>query len=217
LSQPNWTVRALTKNAAIQADFDLIERYRDRVLVGLSITATPDKAHLAAVIEPNASSIHERISVLREAHRRGLRTYMMLCPLLPGIASSPEDVGQLLDLAFEVGAEEIFLEPFNPRGRGLELTVAALRAAGHVKEAEAVRAIGKKPAWSKYTADLLQTVQAGLRKRNAIDRLRFLLYPSGLQPSDRKRIECDDEGVRWLGDADEPQIGQPQLQHRQVP
>jgi DNA repair photolyase len=48
LSQPGWTVRILTKNAAVSDDFDLIERHRDRVLVGLSLTATGDKSRIKA-------------------------------------------------------------------------------------------------------------------------------------------------------------------------
>ena len=31
LAQPGWTVRILTKNAAVAREFDLIEQYRDRV------------------------------------------------------------------------------------------------------------------------------------------------------------------------------------------
>lgn len=34
LSEPGWTVRILTKNAAVQKDFDIIEKYKDRVLLG---------------------------------------------------------------------------------------------------------------------------------------------------------------------------------------
>ena len=40
LSQPGWSVGILTKNAVVKREFDLIEKYRDRVLIGLSITAT---------------------------------------------------------------------------------------------------------------------------------------------------------------------------------
>ena len=37
LAEPGWTVRILTKNAAVSKDFDLIERHRDRVMVGISL------------------------------------------------------------------------------------------------------------------------------------------------------------------------------------
>ena len=60
LSEPGWTVRILTKSAAVIHDFDLIERYADRVLVGLSITGTPDKTDILSIVEPNASPIQQR-------------------------------------------------------------------------------------------------------------------------------------------------------------
>ncbi len=40
LDQPGWTVRILTKNAAVVRDFDLLLEHRDRVVVGLSLTRT---------------------------------------------------------------------------------------------------------------------------------------------------------------------------------
>jgi DNA repair photolyase len=57
LSEPGWTVRILTKNAAVVEDFDLIKKHRDRVLVGLSLTATPDRESVISVVEPFASPI----------------------------------------------------------------------------------------------------------------------------------------------------------------
>jgi DNA repair photolyase len=89
LAQPGWTVRILTKNAAVVEDFDLIQKHRDRVLVGLSLTATPDRESAISVIEPYASPIFERMEALKKAAKLGLRTYGMLCPLLPGIADAP--------------------------------------------------------------------------------------------------------------------------------
>ena len=82
LSEPGWTVRILTENAMVARDFDVIERYRDRVLLGLSVMATPQKAVVIRAVEPDASPRSERAAVLRETHERGLRTYAMLCPLL---------------------------------------------------------------------------------------------------------------------------------------
>ena len=96
LSQSEWQVRLLTQNAAVMKDFDLIANYRDRVMVGLSITGTPDKKAVIQVIEPHASSISERLAALKEAHRLGLRTYGMLCPLLPGIADDPKQIDWLV-------------------------------------------------------------------------------------------------------------------------
>jgi DNA repair photolyase len=199
LSQPGWTVRVLTKNAAVAKDFDLVEKYKDRVLVGLSITATPEKNDIIAVVEPNASPIAERLEVLQQAHSRGLRTYGMLCPLLPGIADSPCQIDELVKYMVDCGVEEIFAEAVNPRGRGLILTQQALEKAGYHNEAKAVEAIRRGPNWSAYVVNLIKNLQQGVRKYSDINKLRFLLYPKGLQANDLEAVKQDDAGVVWLG------------------
>jgi len=199
LSAPGWSVRVLTKNAAVRKDFDLIERYRDRVLVGLSITATPDREAIVNVIEPNASAIPARMETLKEAAGRGLRTYGMFCPLLPGIADSPEQVDELIRFAVHCQAEEVFVEAVNPRGPGLRPCQEALELWGYQREAEAVGRIRHKVHWSRYVAGLVRNVQQSMRRHSDIGKLRFLLYPSRLTDEDRARIASDDDGVIWLG------------------
>ena len=152
LAEPGWTIRILTKNAAVANDYDLIEKHRDRVLVGLSITGTPDQQEVLKAIEPYASPIRDRMAALREAHARGLRTYGMLCPILPGIADRAEQIDELVHFACECGAEEIFAEAVNPRGRGLILTQEALAEHGHHEQAQAVVAVRDKAHWSRSWA-----------------------------------------------------------------
>ena len=198
LSEPGWTVRILTKNAAVLRDFDLIERHRDRVLIGISMTATESKSNLAAVIEPNTSTIPQRMHALREAHRRGLRVYGMLCPLIPGVASSRTDLEELIDFSLECGAEEIFAEPINGRGPGLKRTAEKLSAAGFSTAAEGVNRVRSQEEWSHYTVGLLKDIRQVLAARQAADKLRFLLYPSRLTSADREWVQRNMLGVKWL-------------------
>ena len=209
LSQAGWTVRVLTKNAAIIKDFDLIERYRDRVLVGLSITGTSDTTGILSIVEPTASSIQQRMAAMSEAHARGLRTYAMLCPLLPGIADTPEQIDNLVRLAVKYGAEEIFTEPVNSRASGLKVTQEALEASGYFTEATAIAGIRQKRNWSRYVVSLIDSVQQSVRAHTNIARLRILLYPSGLAPEDEVRIRRDDVGVIWLA----KEAAQPEADH----
>jgi len=199
LAEPGWTIRILTKNAAVANDYDLIEKHRDRVLVGLSITGTPDQQEVLKAIEPYASPIRDRMAALREAHARGLRTYGMLCPILPGIADRAEQIDELVHFACECGAEEIFAEAVNPRGRGLILTQEALAEHGHHEQAQAVVAVRDKAHWSRYVADLIRHIQGSVRRFHDLSKLRFLLYPDGLTPSDVAAIRRDDIGIVWLG------------------
>ena len=199
LDQSEWEVRILTKNAAVQQDYDLIRKHRDRVLVGLSLTATPSRANQMAVVEPNASTITQRLAALRKAHRLGLRTYGMLCPLLPGIADDYQAISELVGACMECGAEEFFVEPVNARGAGLKLTQEALLAAGFEQEAAAVGRIRSRVNWSHYCAELIATVQQVMQELGVLGKLRFLLYPSHLTDADRRRIRRNDAGVKWLG------------------
>lgn len=198
LSQPGWTVRILTKNAAVADDFDLICKYRERVLVGLSLTGTSDKQDVISVIEPHASPISERMAVLKQAHKLGLRTFGMFCPLLPGIADAPEQIDELVRVAKECGAEEVFSEAINARGNSLTLTEQVLRENGFATEAAAVRVIRDRSHWSAYSVNLVRNVQAAMRKHMSISELRLLLYPSGLAEQDKARIQMDSAGVVWL-------------------
>jgi DNA repair photolyase len=199
LGQPGWPVRILTKNAAVAKDYDLVKQHRGRVLVGLSLTAPPRKARIMMVVEPNASTIQERVVALKEAHRLGLRTYAMLCPLLPGVTDDLESIEELVQIGIDTGAEEFFAEPVNPRGRALIHTAETLRRAGYNTEAAAIDRVRNKIEWSGYVVRLVGNVQAAMRARGVLGKLRFLLYPAGLTEKDAARIRAHGQGVVWLG------------------
>jgi DNA repair photolyase len=217
LAEPGWRVRVLTKNASVVKDFDLIAKHRDRVLIGLSITATPSMEEVVAAIEPHASSISDRMAALSEAHSRGLRTYAMFCPLLPKISCTAGDVDALVSFAVECGVEEVFAEPVNPRGPGLRLTLDALHR--HPDAYCGVSPIQNRVEWSRYVVKLLRLLQNSMRTHSDISRLRFLLYPSRLTQEDLEEICRNDAGVIWLGrdkSADVPQNGS-SLSRRELP
>ena len=117
---------------------------------------------------------------------------------LPGVADATKQIDWLIDFAVRCAAEEIFIEPVNPRGPGLRLCQEALEEAGHEEEAAAIEKIRKRKHWSRYTAQLVTNVQQSVRARCDISKLRFLLYPSRLLPKDKARIRKDDAGVVWL-------------------
>lgn len=199
LSQPGWSVRILTKNTGVVEDFDLIRKYRNRVTVGLSLTAPPSKAGVITAVEPHASPIPERVAALRKAHAMGLRTYAMLCPLLPGIADDFASITDLVRIGVDADAEEFFAEPVNARGRALVHTVQALRQAGFVTEAEAVDKVRSRDEWSAYTVRLVSNLQRVLRRQRALDKLRYLLHPGRLTQEDALCLRQNGEGVVWLG------------------
>jgi DNA repair photolyase len=135
---------------------------------------------------------------MRDAAHRGFRTYAMFCPVLPGIADSPEQIDNLVALAVGFKAEEIFAEAVNPRGRGLILKQEALKFKGYHFEAAYIESIRYQENWSLYVVKLIKNMQESVRKHYDIEKLRFLLYPGRLGKQDLVRIQQDDEGVIWL-------------------
>ena len=130
------------------------------------------------MVEPNASPISERLSALRKAHDMGLRTYGMLCPLLPGISDAPTAVDELVRVLQETSAQS----SSSPRQSTLE--ARAWRSPrtpyvlpGLLAEAEAVHRVRHKEDWSEYVVRLITAVQrAATAAQHALDKMRFLLY-----------------------------------------
>jgi hypothetical protein len=198
LTQPDWTVRILTKNVAVQWDYDLIKEHRDRVSVGLSLTATLAREAQISVVESNASRIGERQAALREAHRLGLRTYGMLSPLLSGIADDREAISELVGACLGYGAEEIFVEPVNARGAGFKLTQEALLAAGFEEGCS-----GRTDPFVGQLVGLLHKANChcpadhgGARSSGETP---VPLYPDHLTDADLGRIRRNDADIKWLG------------------
>ena len=152
-----------------------------------------------SVLEPNASTISERMAALVEANRRGLRTYAMLCPLMPGISNSPADIDELVQFSVSHGAEEIFAEPVNGRGSGLIHVENALRVMSRIVEADAINEIRHHAAWSDYAIQLLKAVRGSVRRNASVKMLRYLLYTSSLSIEHQEWVASHPEGVRLLG------------------
>lgn len=192
LKNSGATLRILTKNSAVAADLDFLSEYRERVLLGLSVTMPPSKEHIAATLEPNASSIAERLAAYRKAREMGIRTYGMLCPCLPGIASSYDDVMEMMRVILDFEPEDIWLEPVNPRGDCLLRCRDALEAAGLSEEAYRVDEIRDANMHQLYVDELVDVAMNVARDLECVERLKILVYADG------RGFSCDDTAVIWL-------------------
>jgi DNA repair photolyase len=192
------TIVILTKNAAVSRAFELLSQYRDRVWLSLSITAPKSRENLIRTLEPSASSISDRLKALHEAHHRGLRTYGMLCPCLPGITDSTEALEEIFESVLSCGAQNIWLEPVNPRGNGLVRCVQALSAAGFNEAASAIDAVRNRARWNEYAVRLIQNAQRIAEKKSVLNRLHVLLYSNQLSAESMAAVKEDPRGIIWL-------------------
>jgi DNA repair photolyase len=113
LLEAGFELNILTKSDLVLRDLDILAGQNARV--GVTIT-TPDE-EMARLWEPRASSVADRLRVLREAKAAGLKTAVMFGPLLPQISDTPDVLEHLFALAAEVGVDHIWTDTLNPRPR----------------------------------------------------------------------------------------------------
>ena len=97
----------LTKSPLLLRDLDLFKELAARAdfSAALSIPTLDEKAWRAT--EPHTPNPKARLEALAELTRAGIRTGVLVAPLMPGINDSPEQVAQILELATEAGADYI--------------------------------------------------------------------------------------------------------------
>ncbi len=114
-----------TKNSLIERDFDLLSGRAD-VTLGVTVTTVDDEC--AKVFEPYASPPSERLRIVDVARRRGLRTFVFLGPLLPGVSDCGEGLSELCARVAAAEPDFVFVDRLNRRAgiwRDIQATVGS--------------------------------------------------------------------------------------------
>jgi DNA repair photolyase len=89
LAQNGWQVTVQTRSPLVLRDLDILVKGKD-FEVGMSVTTADDQVR--KLFEPAAPAIEARVNALDELHRAGIRTFVMIAPMLPGA----EDLAEML-------------------------------------------------------------------------------------------------------------------------
>lgn len=100
-------VSILTKSALILRDMDLLRSINKKAKCVVQITLTTYDDELCRKIEPNVSTTSERFHVLKEMEKEGIPTVVWLCPILPFINDSEENLRGLLDYCADADVKGI--------------------------------------------------------------------------------------------------------------
>ena len=87
----------LTKSSRILRDIDLLKAINEKSKCVVQMTMTTYDEELCRIIEPNVSTTSERLTVLEAMHDAGIPTVVWICPILPFINDSEENLLGLLD------------------------------------------------------------------------------------------------------------------------
>ena len=94
----------LTKSPLLLRDLDLMRELNERTefSAALSVPTLDEKAWRST--EPHTPSPRARLEAVKELTRNGIRTGILVAPLMPGINDAPKQVEPILELAAEAGA-----------------------------------------------------------------------------------------------------------------
>ncbi|MBQ8237657.1 MAG: radical SAM protein [Oscillospiraceae bacterium] len=97
----------LTKSDRILRDLDVLQRINDRskAVVQMSLTCWDDER--SRLIEPNVSTTRQRLKALKVFQAAGIPTVVWLCPVLPFLTDTPENIRAILDACADAGVKGI--------------------------------------------------------------------------------------------------------------
>jgi len=174
LELTTWDIRLLSKSNLLPKVAELLEDRpdaRERMIYGVSTGTLDDR--VAAVFEGGTARVSKRLESLHRLQDEGFRTFGMICPNLPQ-RDYFRFAAEMREAIRAAKCEHVWAEVLNARGASMTRTVAALRAAGYVWEADQLVFVSHdKAAWESYAR---QTFLAHVAEVARPGKLRFLQY-----------------------------------------
>lgn len=87
----------ITKSARVLRDIDLLQTINSKAKCVVQMTLTTYDEQLCRKLEPNVSTTKERFEALKKLQAAGIPTVVWLCPILPFINDTSENIRGILD------------------------------------------------------------------------------------------------------------------------
>ena len=101
-NQFNQPVGIITKNAGILRDKDLLQEMAKKKLVSVLVSITSFDENLRQAMEPRTTTAKQRLRIIEELGKEGVRMGVMLGPMIPGL--NEQEMQRIMKAASEMGA-----------------------------------------------------------------------------------------------------------------
>jgi DNA repair photolyase len=108
LTKYSVSVSILTKSALVIRDIDIFKDMAD-IEVGFSITTVDE--NIRETIEPDASKIIDRLTALEKLKDTGIKTWVFIAPILPGITG--KNIERLIFILKQLDTSRIVVDRLN--------------------------------------------------------------------------------------------------------
>lgn len=107
IDQYDFGVSLLTKSDLVLRDIDLLKHINEKTKAVVCTTLTTYDEDLCKLLEPNVCTTRKRFEMLCAMRESGIHTGVWLCPILPFINDTEENLRGLLGDCFAAGVEII--------------------------------------------------------------------------------------------------------------
>ncbi len=107
IEKHGFGVSILTKSNLILRDIDILERINNKAKTVVQVTLTTFDDELCRKLEEKVCPTSERLKILEEMHKRDIPTVVWLCPILPFINDTEENLMQILQACKQFGVKGI--------------------------------------------------------------------------------------------------------------
>ena len=97
----------ITKSDLVLRDLDLIQCINSKSKAVVQMTLTTFDENLCRILEPNVATTKQRFNTLMKLKEAGIPTVVWLCPILPFINDTEENLRDILDLCIKAGVKGI--------------------------------------------------------------------------------------------------------------
>ena len=191
LENSSLNVRVLTRSPLAQTDFDLMKRFGNRLVFGMSLPTLNDK--LARIYEPYAPAPSQRLKTLKKAKEARLNIFVAVAPTYPECDES--DIRATLEAVKELDPITVFHEPINIRAENVERIRVHAAELGIKVQTEV---FDSPEAWEKYTMEQLELVERLAKELGFHDRLHLWPDPDLGRPKSLARAANSVARRQWL-------------------
>lgn len=103
IAQYDFGAAVQTKSDLVLRDIDLLQRINHSTKAVVQMTLTTCNEELCSIVEPNVCGTRRRFEVLCEMKQAGIPTIVWLCPILPYINDTEENILGIVDYASRAG------------------------------------------------------------------------------------------------------------------
>lgn len=97
IEKHGFGVAIQTKSHRILRDLELLERINSRAKAVVQMTLTTCDEELCRILEPYVSTTSQRVAALKRFRDTGIPTVVWLCPILPFLNDTPENIRGIVE------------------------------------------------------------------------------------------------------------------------